>query len=331
MPDSSRIMFTTRLMKAAKKYLAWLFLFLFLSGCEQLDQKADSVRGFFRPAPILPVLEVIQTSVTTGFCAVISMADQLGHIIPEADVYEYNGLSLIHIKNNHKYPLSLIAVTCEEIYILRLGLDEDMCMFSSFFVAKDGSGQGKIYHIGPVPVMLDDQHVRAIFARNQVWVEDELNLELKISQGDIDMAFERLRIPKPEDVSVAIEQDAWVIEIEPEGSWTDFSDDKFMISGGEQEVSALSDPDGNAASVLQMAIIGMLIEPACLRNPVAGFSVLREINVDTGNDKKLEDLVLGTIFYTFTESCTGRIKVPVATGSFMLSLGQELEFNMMDH
>ncbi len=98
-------MFTNRLMKTINKYLAWLFLFLFLSGCEQLDQKADTVRGFFRPAPVLPVLEVIQTSVPAGFCAAVAMSDQMGHVIPDAGVRKYNGLSVIHMENNHEYPL----------------------------------------------------------------------------------------------------------------------------------------------------------------------------------------------------------------------------------
>jgi hypothetical protein len=332
MPENFRIMFTDRLMKAVVKYLDWLFLFLFLSGCEHLEQKADTVGGFFRPAPVLPVLEVIQTSVPAGFSAAVAMSDQLGHVIPDADVFRYNGLSVIHLENNHEYPLSLLPVPCDDIYLLRLGMEEDMCMIGSYFVSNDRlTGQQKVYHMGPIPVMLDAQIVRAIFVRNHVSVEDELNLELNISQGEIAMAVEKLKIPKPEDVSVAIEQDAWIIEIHPGDTWTDFSDDKFMLTGGEQEVTLHSHPEDNAASVLQMAMIGLLIDPSCLKNPVAGFSVLREISVETGNDKKLEDLVLGTIFYTFTESCTGRIKVPIATGSFILSLGQEVKFNMLDN
>jgi hypothetical protein len=319
-------------MKTINKYLVWVFLILFSSGCEQMEQKADTVRGFFRPAPVLPVLEVIQTSVPAGFCAAVAMSDQLGHVIPDADVQKYNGLSVIHMENNHEYPLSLLPVPCDDIYILRLGMDDDMCMVSSFFVSIDQlTGLRKVYHIGPVPVMLDDHHVRAIFVRNHVSVEDGLNLELKISQGEIDVAIEKLKVPNPDDVSVAVKQDAWVIEIEPENTWTDFSDDKFMITGGEQDVSTFSDPEGNAASVLQMAMIGLMVDPACLRNPVSGFTVLREISVETGSDSQLDDLVLGTIFYTFTESCTGRVKVPLATGSFLLSLGQEVEFNMMDN
>ena len=326
-----RIMVTTRLMKAINKYLAWLFLFLFLSGCEQLEQKADTVNGFFRPPPVLPVLEVIQTSVPTGFCATVAMADQLGHIIPGADVINLNGLSMIHMENNHEYPMSLLPVPCDEIYILRLGMDEDMCMISSFFLSDDHqSGQQKIYHSGPTPVMLDDQNVRAIFVRNQVSVEDELNLELKISRGEIDLAIERLKVPNPDDVSVAVKQDAWVIEIVPGNTWTNFSDDKFMVTGGEQDVSSISDPERNEASVLQMAMIGLMIDPECMKNPISGFTVLREISVETGRDNRLNDLVLGTIFYTFEKSCTGRIKVPLATGSFILSLGKEVEFNMMD-
>lgn len=318
-------------MKAISKYLAWLFLLLLLAGCEQLEQKADMVRGFFRQPPVLPVLEVIQTSLPTGFCATVAMADQLGQMIPDADVRHYNGLSLIHLENQHAFPLSLLPVPCDEIYILRLGMDEDMCMVSSFFVSSDHlSGRQQIYHIGPMPVMLDDEHVRAILARNHVSFEDELNLELKISKGEIDVAIEKLRVPNPVDVSVAVEQDAWVIEILPGNTWTDFSDDTFVITGGEQDVLTVSDPQGNAGSILQMAMIGLMVEPVCQKNPVSGFTVIREIIIETGVDSHPEDLVLGTIFYTFEKSCTGSVKVPLATGSFIHSLGKELDFNMMD-
>lgn len=316
-------------MKAIGKYLAWLFLFFSLSGCEQLEEKADTVKGFFHQPPVRPVLEVLQTSVPAGFCASVAMADQLGYPIPGASVCNYNGLSLIHMEQSHAYPLALLPVPCDEIYILRLEMGEDMCMISSFFVLNDNhSGQQKIFRVGPLPVMLDDQHVRAISVRNHVFVEDELNLELKISQGEIDLAFERLKAPNPDDVSVAVEQEAWVIEIFPGDTWTDFSDDKFMVTGGEQDVSSISVPDGNGASVLQMAIIGLVIDPVCLKNPVSGFTVFREISVETSMDSQLDDMVLGTIFYTFENACTGRIKVALATGSFILSLGKEIEFNM---
>jgi hypothetical protein len=142
-------MFTPRMMKAVNRYLTWMFLILFLSGCEQLEQKADSVKGFFRPAPVLPLLEVIQTSVPTGFGAAVAMSEQMGHVIPDADVSNYNGLSLIRMNKNNEYPMSLLNVPCDEIYILRLGMDEEMCIISSFFVSNDHvSGQQKVYHIG---------------------------------------------------------------------------------------------------------------------------------------------------------------------------------------
>lgn len=318
-------------MKPFLKYVTWLFLILFLAGCEQLDQQANDIRGFFHDPPVQPLLDVIQTSVPAGFCSVVAMSEQQGYAIPGADISNLEGLSLIHLKNNRTYPMSLLAVPCDEIYILRLGMDEEMCFISAFFVSGMRRGLQQVYRIGPLPVMLDDQHVRAIWVRNQVTVGDELDLELNISQGEIDMAIERLRTPAPEDVSVAVEQDAWIIEITPEDTWTDFSDDHFMITGGEQDISALADMNGDAASILQMAMIGLLIDPGCLRNPVSGFTVLREIGVDTDNGSRLEDLLLGTILYTFDGSCAGRIRVALATGSFLLSLGQEIELNMTDH
>ncbi len=331
MTDSFRIKFTTRLMQTVTKYLAWLFLCLFLQGCEQLEEKTDTVRDFFRQPPVLPVLEVIQTSVPTGWCAVAALADQLGHAIPGAEISHSDGLSLIRVKNSPEYPLSLLSIPCEEIFIIRLEVDQDMCIMGAFFVSNEPlPGQQKVYHVGPVPVLLDGQHVRAIFARNHVAVENELLIELKVSRAEIDMAIDRLMAPEPENLSVAVAQDAWVIEIETENTWNDFSDDKYMITGGEQDVSTFSDPDGNAASVLQMAMIGLTIDPVCLKNPVSGFTVLREISLETGHDSRLDDLVLGTILYTFDMTCTGRGKVPVATGSFLLALGQEVEFDMSD-
>ena len=319
-------------MKALHKYMTCLFLILLISGCEQLEKKTDSAGSFFRPPPVLPVLEVIQTSVPTGFCASVAMSDQLGYAIPGAEVSSLDGLSLIHLTNDRIFPLSLLSFPCDEIFILRLGMDEDMCFFSSFFVSKSQTpDQQQIYHVGPVPVMLDDQHVMAILVRNHITVEDELNLELHLSQGEIDYSIESLMAPRPDDVSVAVEQNAWAIEVRHGDTWTDFSDDVYTITGGEQEIASLTNPDINAASVLQMAMIGIQIDPSCLKNPLSGFTVLREIKVETGRGSRLDDLVLGTIFYTFEGSCSGTVKVPLATGSYILSLGQEVEFNMTDN
>jgi hypothetical protein len=318
-------------MNPVLKYLSGLIFLLILSGCEQLDRKADTVRGFFRQPPVMPVLDVIRTAVPAGFCATVAMADQLGHNIPGAEITDFNGLSLIRMKYNHEYPLSLLAFPCEDIYILRLEMDGDRCVINSFFQSEDPlSGRQQIYHTGPVPVILDDHHVRAIYIRNHVTVAEVLNLDMNISQGEIDRAFERLRQPYPEDVTAAVAQDAWVIEIDPQLTWTDLSDDSFMITGGEQDISTFSRGEGNATNVLQMAIIGLTIGPECTKNPVAGFTVLREIKVETGHNQ-MDDLVLGTILYTFERSCSGRIKVPVATGSYLLCLGQEIEFNMTDN
>jgi hypothetical protein len=318
-------------MKSILTYLAMLFMFVFFSGCERLDQKADKVREFFRTPPVQPLQELIQTSVPVGFCAVAAMADQMGYTLPGGNIFQYGGNSVIHFKNKHEYPLSLLSIPCDDIYILRLQADEEICIISALFVKNEStSGQCRVYHISPVPVLFDEGNVKAIFVRNNVYVGDDLNLELKMSQGEIDLAIEKLGMPKPGDVSVAVEQNAWIIIVDPAGTWQVFGDDRYSISGGEQDISTYSNPAGNAASVLQMAMIGTTISPECLKNPVEGFAVLREISVETGTDSSLDDLVLGTIMYTFNESCNGRIKVQVATGSFVLSLGKEVEFYMME-
>jgi hypothetical protein len=317
--------------KVSAKYLALLSISMLCLGCEQLEHKAAGVGEFFRPPPVLPMLEVIQTSLPTGFCATVAMADQLGHRVPGSDIYQAGGNSLIHLINNHEYPLSLLAVPCDEIYILRLQVDEEICIISAFFVTEDrSSGQYKVYTISPVPVLINDGRVMAILARNNIYVQRDLNLQLEMSQGKIDIEVEKLKVPRPENVSVAIEQNAWIIDIDPYGTWNDFTDDVYTITGGEQDVSTVSDPAGNAANILQLAMIEITVDPGCLRNPVSGFAVHRETGIKTARESQLDDLILGTILYTFNESCTGKIKVPVATGSFLLSTGQEVDFNMMD-
>ena len=63
---------------------------------------------------------------------------------------------------------------------------------------------------------------------------------MKMSQGEIDLAIEKLGMPKPDDVSVAVEQNAWIIIADPAGTWQVFGDDRYSISGGEQDISTYS-------------------------------------------------------------------------------------------
>jgi len=77
-------------------------------------------------------------------------------------------------------------------------------------------------------------------------------------------------------------------------------------------------------------MIDTRISPDCIISPSEGFAVLHEIDLDTGPEDSIDDLVLGTVFYYFREPCTGMVDIPLATGNFIGSTGKKIELKLLD-
>jgi hypothetical protein len=313
-------------MKCRHKYLV-LAMFLCLGGCDQ----PEKVENFFRPVPVAPLESIIKTCMPVGYCSMIAAADQLGYIVPYEKFQAGKGFTLIRIQPAGEYPLIYLDETIEEILILRYPASDEAMILSIILVHENWEeNPGRIIDLHNVPAIIEDGKVRAVFVSQDIYVRDSVEIDLHMGPGNIQIAMERLETPRPTAAVAAIDQNAWIIDVDPAGTWDQPADDQYIITGGEQDVSAITAETGTESGILQLAMIGTLLGPECIATPTGGFAVLHEIGVETGSESLVTDLVLGTVFYNFKEDCTGRVLVPLATGNYITSTGKTVRMDLLE-
>ncbi|MFC2098155.1 hypothetical protein ACFLSP_00285 [Bacteroidota bacterium] len=312
-------------MKNLFKY--FILIFLVLGSCEE----SGKLDNFLRQAPVEPLADIIRTSVPIGHCAMVAMADQKGYPIPYETLPVSDGLSLIRILPSDDFPFVYLEEGIKEILILSLPADDEFAIISILYLSGESvSLVEQIHEIHTIPVILEEEKLKAVFASQDIYVKDSVELELHMGPAEIWIELERAEEPRPETTEAAIEQNAWIIDVDPSGTWDLFSDDVYTITGGQQDVSALSGPTSEEAGILQLAMIGTRIRPDCILAPDDGIAVLHEIDVATAQEESIEDLVLGTVFYQFISECTGQVRIPLATGNFVTSTGTKIDLGLID-
>jgi hypothetical protein len=313
-------------MRSGLKYIAFV-LVLCLGGCEQQER----VENFFRPVPVLPLEGIIKTCLPVGYCSMIAAADQLGYSIPYEKLRAGNGFTLIRIQPSGEYPLIYLDETIGEILVLRFPANDE-AMILSIIVTHNNWQEipGRIIELNNVPVIIEDGKVTAVFVSQDIYVRDSVELDLHMGPGNIQIALDRLETPRPAAAVTAIDQNAWIIDADPSGTWDQHWDDQYVITGGEQDVSAITGETGTGSGILQLAMIGTVLGPGCITTPTGGFAVLHEIGVETGSESVVNDLVVGTVFYNFKEDCTGRVLVPLATGNYITSTGKTIRMDLLE-
>lgn len=311
-------------MNVKLKYLG-LVLLLGITGCEQ----SGRLDGFLRPVPVEPLTDILATALPVGYCTAVAMADQRTYPIPHERWPAGNGFTLIRVLPSEAYPLIYLDRSIQEVWILRFSVDDETALLSIFF--KPGADlPGRILEIQNVPAILEDGQIRSVIASQDVRVRDSLEINLQMGPGNIQIELDKLASPRPETTSAAIEQNAWIVEVDPSGTWDYFEDDRYTITGGLQDVSTMSDRTGTGTSVLQLAMMEILITPECLLAPTDGFAVLQEVAVETSQEGQTEDLVLGSVFYRFVPRCTGTVNIPLATGNFIAATGQDVPLHLLE-
>jgi hypothetical protein len=312
-------------MRGILKYFIFTFLVV-AAGCERTGRFSE----FLRPVPVEPLTELIRTALPVGNCAMIAMADQMGFQVPGEKIPAGGDFSIIRIIPTDEYPLLYLDESCTEIMILSFPADDDFAVLSIFFILHDPDNpQKRILEVHTIPAMVEDGNIKAVFASQDIYVRDSVELNLQMGPANIRIELDRLETPRPETSEAAVRQNAWIIEVDPAGTWDDFTDDRYTLTGGEQDVSVLTGRETSETGVIQLAMIGTLMRPDCILAPVEGFAVLRQIGVNTGPEESLEDLVLGTVLYRFNASCTGKVDIQLATGNFISSTGKKIDLELL--
>jgi hypothetical protein len=102
------------------------------------------------------------------------------------------------------------------------------------------------------------------------------------------------------DGSTLTAQSSWTVDVDDRGTPADPSDDAYTINGAQQGAAA-----GSGASVAQVTLTTVTLDPSCRRNPTSGMGLIQAVGSST-----LEEVAV-----TFHSACDGKVDVRGTLGN----------------
>jgi hypothetical protein len=305
----------------ARIYISLLLILVFLCSCKK-------VKEYFHDPETEPVRQALKTSAAIGYSVSVAMSVMSGEkppfVISTGDCSNFPCTFLIYININRDNPLMFSEENTGEIIVAGLRPDEDVAIMTIVCTDINISTQSfTLLSVHTIPVIKDEDRIIAVFSEMDINIgtDNDALLNLDLSQQEIDSEVSRLDRQRPEDLYVAVEQNAWFIDIDQKNTPAYFHDDSYSITGGGQIVEVT----GASGGIIQQAMLQVEIEPDCLRNPVYGYALIKNTSVE---DRKIPEL--GTAIFGFHNMCDGRADVTLATGVYLRSNGKSIPLGLND-
>jgi len=305
----------------AKIYISLILILIFLCSCKK-------VKEYFHDPETEPVRQAIKTSAAIGYSVSVAMSvmsgEQLQHVISTGDCSDFPCTFLIYININQDNPLLFSEGDVGEIIVAGLRPDEDVAIMTIVFTDINISTQSfNLLSVHTIPVIKEEDRIMVVFSEMDINIgtDSDALLELDLSQQEIDTEISRLDRERPEDLYVAVEQNAWFIDVNQKNTFSDFYDDSYSITGGGQIIEVT----GASGGIIQQAMLQVQIESGCMRNPVNGFALIKNTSAE---ERKFPEL--GTAIFGFHHACDGMADITLATGVYLRSNGKSVPLGLND-
>ena len=176
-----------------------------------------------------------------------------------------------------------------------------------------GSPHYQVQSLHSFPVSRRGSNLLFGFADIDIDVRGEADDPAALTSNEIARELKRLDTPTPTDYEVALGMDAWIVEVITQGSSSDLSDDRILISGGGQYVAV----DATSVNLYQLGLVGVEMDATCTQNPLGGLAVIQAVDS--------RELIFGQAVLEFDQVCNGRAKVLVANGNYIGTIGDYID------
>jgi hypothetical protein len=281
------------------------------------------IREYFREPDTGCLTETIQTSVVVGYAADIAMAEMQGVNLPGVTMTRsnpgfpctamiYTGLTRSHhpLINQSRY---------DDITIAGIWTDESTAILTLLFTRyHSGNAVLDILGIKTIPVIRNDSSIMVALASMDIKLNPDSESLLSMNLGTLEIESEllRLEMQPPGDVYVAVNEDAYLVEINTGHTGSNLNDDSFKITGGGQLIEA----SGSSAEIVQQAMIDLVVSPGCILNPLQGMALIKVTGVE---DEGFPEL--GTALLECDGDCNGSARVFAATGMYVTTNGKKVD------
>ncbi|UCG26948.1 MAG: hypothetical protein JSV24_08195 [Bacteroidales bacterium] len=298
-----------------------IFLLSILTSCKEADE-------YFKDPETEPVIHAIKAATAIGYSASAAMAVMTGEQLPgvyatkSCSSFPCASLVYISINSGNYFPYS--DDRNGQIIIAGLWPSAEEAILTMFIYDLDISTPGfTLKNVRTFPVTRKDGELMAVFAGMDINIGPNplLPLELVLTEGEINFELSRLETETPEDIYVAVDQHAYIIEIDQKDTPANLLDDVYTITGGGQLIEVVDD----RAGIIQQALMAVEMNPDCLFNPRNGYALIK--TTGTGDNTLPE---LGTAILEFHTACDGTADITVATGVYIRSNGKSIPLGLME-
>ena len=292
---------------------------LVLSACAE-DKERD------RGPNLEPVATVVKTMVPLAYAVSVSSAvvngDTVAGVTPSNTCSSYPCVATVSFNLSD----GLVPAHLEhygDVYVAGLWSAANQAVMTVVFVeAKAGSGNYPVSKISTIPVTTTASGVSLVYASTDIDIATDPDDSVGLDDQQLQAEQARLGIDPGNDVELAAALDAWVVNVDFQGTPLDFSDDIYTLSGGGQYLGV----GDRLAYVYQLGVVDMTMQADCSLNPKSGHALINELEVATGDPSKWPKLGVATL--EFHENCDGQAHALLAVGSYGVLADKDIPLGM---
>ncbi|OFX89136.1 MAG: hypothetical protein A2W99_01930 [Bacteroidetes bacterium GWF2_33_16] len=306
-----------------KKVVVLFFVLFLIISC----RNDEIIKDLFQEPPVSPIAQTIKTCIPVGYAATAMVAYFQGNKFKNVRVEENKNATVLYIDTSVDYPYKFKDDTYGEMIVAGIQLSENTAILSVFFTETSiRTGRFRLKDVKTFPVIYNNESIKVVYAGYDINFGGDIDLIMNLTQDEIDIELEKLGLEIPYSEYLAIDQNAWIIDIYHNNTFDDFTDDVFEINGGQQSIEVSDYELGSSVSAMQIAMINTEYSLNCLKNPTQGYAFMQDVELES---KSKGNTVFGSVFYTFHSRCDGDVEVTVATGNFITSIGKEINLELL--
>jgi len=295
-----------------------LFLtMIFFAGCNAVEE----VKSFFIDPDVKPLKETLIQSLPLAYAAKVAQLTVEGNKPAFVEVVSScNGFpctSIIRFKvGDADFPW-FEGPDNTTVTVAGLWTSPQQGLLSLLFTS-NFPGSIRLFEFKTFPVQeAFDGNLIIAYSRLDINGGDGPLISVDVSQGEFDAEFDRFVNIRSLDSLIDLDEEVWMIEVQDQNT-PDLSDDLYSLTGAGQFVTVAD----QEVIALQVAVLNIQVSIDCLTNPQSGEVLMNNAGTNANS------VTVGMAHLQFEGNCDAKVRVNIATGSYIASFGKNLDFDL---
>jgi hypothetical protein len=280
------------------------------------------------------VRQVITTAVPMGFATSIAFAAASGQTLPASvhvtqSIGSFPGSAVLIIHPSADQQLPPGVRSNGQIAVAGYFNSADAGVLSVFFIGMSVRQGGIVVsRISTFPVTRNGDTYMLTYAKEDINAgTTDTVASFTLTPEQMNVELNRLASRPSFDSTITLDQEGWVVEVDPKATPADPFDDTYSIIGAGQHIGLdMAGEELTGGELVQVIFIECQLSNACVRNPIAGSVLLRKYGAaDAGTGQRS---VFGTSWWHFHSTCDGKAEIPVGTGTYIGFSGKSVNLNL---